>query len=1216
MFGIAKKSSSSIGNNISSNFLNVNTGVSLATQSNEYGLTFKYLSGGLVKYAGLYYDNGLNRFVLYNGLATQPIDVINVNNVTPAPLQLGVSYNSGSVDLTGAITTTSSIYTNGSYFLMNTGFSLTINSSATFTYSSNTVAINSIGWYNDTSGNGVNYLSSSVATKFFINSAIIGYIDSTGLNFNNIYGTLMTAAQSNITSVGVLSSIGSNNFTNSQWNLLATGINQSLLTTSSPTFVTTNLTNSSISGNLYHTSVTNGSLKLYNISITSAQIGYLTNLNQNLSTTSSPTFNGLSITTLLTNLYINNVGISPPTGASGVYAHLDNSSNAVLSLRGGSSSYIDFSNSTEVGNNSVYSFRLSLDSSNLLQCYSVGSVPEFRSYNIGISNSLYIGNVSGRIVDSTLFGQIIVGTSAKFISFNYYDSVVYPLPTANFGIGYGSFQSLSSGILRMYSTEPLAIYVNSTNLAMKLNSDKTINFYNNISASVTSGNDLTLQLTTTSSSNTTKFFLSHSTGLGEINLYSDDSVNPSIGIYLTTSSVRTQLMKMKGTTINISSGVTLSVISSFVLQSGGSLSLLGSVISSTNVTNLANLNQNVSTTSSPTFVNITGTLLTAAQTNITSVGTLTSLSYAAPTNNNATFYITASGTGTFCKIESVVPGHDVELYTATSSGGLVYQDLWIDGTKYYSMGNSQIALIQGLNHTGSTLTLMGTSISSTNISVLSGLNQTLSTVSSPTFVNITGILLTAAQPNITSLGTLNSQLVINNSTGVTPPTGTGIFLQKDSGGNMSIELRGGSSPYIDFVNSTDVGTSTDYSVRLISLSTNNLSLNGVGAATFNVGTINATYLLGTITTAAQPNITSLGTLTSLAYQPAANNNATFYMTATGTATFCQIQVATPSHAIAFYLANNRDGSCYNDFWMDGVRYYSVGNSQFNITQYLNHTGTTLSLLSISLSSTNITNLSNLNQNVSTTSSPTFNTLTVTTVIPPSTETGSLGSSSYYFGNIYSDFHFGKASNSFPTYSTDYGRTSGIGMDPTTSTSLTFWTNSSEKGRIDLSGTLLIGTTTSDTNFKTIINGRLISKAIFYNLYSSATTLTLAANAIGVIPLYYSNGDLTIFSGPTSNGITINKAGYYRVICNGGFNCTLSATQVELAIRINSNEGSLATNTIAYAWVFGAGVTFPIILNSIIYCNANDIIYFTCRNDGGASQTVTFYSTYNLQLIGN
>jgi len=139
---------------------------------------------------------------------------------------------------------------------------------------------------------------------------------------------------------------------------------------------------------------------------------------------------------------------------------------------------------------------------------------------------------------------------------------------------------------------------------------------------------------------------------------------------------------------------------------------------------------------------------------------------------------------------------------------------------------------------------------------------------------ITGTLTTAAQPNITSVGTLSSlavtananvgnlnsvgnvtasRLVSNVATGTAPLTVT----STTQVANLNVATAGvaGTVTTAAQPNITSVGTLTSLSV------TGNLTAGNIYA---NSGTIGATSLTGTLTTAAQPNITSVGTLTSLA----------------------------------------------------------------------------------------------------------------------------------------------------------------------------------------------------------------------------------------------------------------------------------------------------------------------------------------------------------------
>lgn len=102
----------------------------------------------------------------------------------------------------------------------------------------------------------------------------------------------------------------------------------------------------------------------------------------------------------------------------------------------------------------------------------------------------------------------------------------------------------------------------------------------------------------------------------------------------------------------------------------------------------------------------------------------------------------------------------------------------------------------------------------TSIASVKALNQGVATGDSPTFVAVTGTLATAAQPNITSLGTIASLVA------------------------TTADINGGT------VDGTVIGGTT------------------AGAGTFTTLTAN-TSITGTLATAAQTNITSVGSLTAL-----------------------------------------------------------------------------------------------------------------------------------------------------------------------------------------------------------------------------------------------------------------------------------------------------------------------------------------------------------------
>ena len=147
------------------------------------------------------------------------------------------------------------------------------------------------------------------------------------------------------------------------------------------------------------------------------------------------------------------------------------------------------------------------------------------------------------------------------------------------------------------------------------------------------------------------------------------------------------------------------------------------------------------------------------------------------------------------------------------------------------------------------------------------------TGTSASFTNVSGTLLTANQPNITSVGTLISLSVTGNV----------------AAGNVSASTISGSLSGIVLTpaqtNITSVGTLTSLLV------TSNVQAGNVIATQFNGNTIgihtgnasgasaNFTSITGTLQTVAQPNITSVGTLVSLGVTgnvTAGNVNSTVY----------------------------------------------------------------------------------------------------------------------------------------------------------------------------------------------------------------------------------------------------------------------------------------------------------------------------------------------------
>jgi hypothetical protein len=128
---------------------------------------------------------------------------------------------------------------------------------------------------------------------------------------------------------------------------------------------------------------------------------------------------------------------------------------------------------------------------------------------------------------------------------------------------------------------------------------------------------------------------------------------------------------------------------------------------------------------------------------------------------------------------------------------------------------------------------------------------------------LTGTLTTAAQPNVTSVGTLTSLAVTGNA------TAGNVYANS---GTVGASLLTGTLTTAAQPNVTSVGTLTSLAV------TGNATAGNVYA---NSGTVGASLLTGTLTTAAQPNVTSLGTLSNLTVSGISNLGANSNVKITG-----------------------------------------------------------------------------------------------------------------------------------------------------------------------------------------------------------------------------------------------------------------------------------------------------------------------------------------------
>jgi hypothetical protein len=294
------------------------------------------------------------------------------------------------------------------------------------------------------------------------------------------------------------------------------------------------------------------------------------------------------------------------------------------------------------------------------------------------------------------------------------------------------------------------------------------------------------------------------------------------------------------------------------------------------------------------FTTVAGSLTTASQPNITSVGTLSSLTVTA----TATAGNLVTGGNLTVSGNAVVSGNlnvegnlvYINVSTLSVSDPIIQLQTGPNGAAPTSNSGKDVGT--GLNYydTQARVAFMGFDVSNNEFGMASVATITNEVVTFTTYGNlrvgniigngqaltglaggnvtgqvgnalVSGTVYTAAQPNITSVGTLTSLAVTGNiSAGnVSATTFTGAL--------SGAATTAGTVTTAAQPNITSVGTLSSLSV------TGNISAGNVSATTFTgalSGAATSATTAGTVTTNAQPNITSVGTLSSLSVTGNAN----------------------------------------------------------------------------------------------------------------------------------------------------------------------------------------------------------------------------------------------------------------------------------------------------------------------------------------------------------
>jgi hypothetical protein len=324
---------------------------------------------------------------------------------------------------------------------------------------------------------------------------------------------------------------------------------------------------------------------------------------------------------------------------------------------------------------------------------------------------------------------------------------------------------------------------------------------------------------------------------------------------------------------------------------------------------------NITVTGDISATTISGNLTTATQANITSVGTLTGL----VVTGNVDFGSSANVTlGTVANVH-ISGGSNGQYLKTDGSGGLSFGtvdtdtltngtsnvDIPVaDGNVTISVGgnaNTVVFSTAGANIAGYINATGNLTVANANLGGLatathfSGDGSNLSNIAGSNVTGqvgnalVAGTVYTAAQPNITSLGTL-ANLSVSGTTNlgavgnVTITGGSANYvLATDGTGNLSWVDAGsqgvaGSNTQVQFNDGGSFGASANFTFNTSTntLTATNFAGNGSGLSNIagaNVdGQVANALVAGTVFTAAQPNITSVGTLTGLTVNGNASAN--------------------------------------------------------------------------------------------------------------------------------------------------------------------------------------------------------------------------------------------------------------------------------------------------------------------------------------------------------
>ena len=649
------------------------------------------------------------------------------------------------------------------------------------------------------------------------------------------------------------------------------------------------------------------------------------------------------------------------------------------------------------------------------------------------------------------------------------------------------------------------------------------------------------------------------------------------------------------------------------LKVSGGIGVAGNVYSSGNVTAV-----NASLGNVVVANYYTGTLTTAAQPNITSLGTLTQLQVTGNaiitgnlTVNGTTFYanvVTLNVKDPIIEQGGSPDGTPLAADDEVDRGQLLhyYDGAPIDAFMGWKNANSEFIFASNAAIANNTVTVnslgnvranyfignvVGTADTAKQVTENSQPNITsVGTLTSLTVSgDLTGTLSTAAQPNITSVGNLTG-LRVTGVSNVGPignlkiSGGTnGYVLQTDGTGNLSwANLSStlgnanvaGSNTQIQYNDGTNLAGSANLTFNATTstlsvignINSTNANLGNLAKANFFSGdgslltnlniaaasVANANYAAyaGNVTTAAQPNITSVGTLTSLTVSGATNLGAVGNVTITG-GTADYVLKTDGTGNLSWVAQPTASSITVDNFTGNGVQtQFTLSTTPANVNQTtVNYNGTTLLRSAYTLSGAVITF----------SGAPADGSLLEITSISAMIGTG--GTSTYANSNV---------ASYLPTYSGN----------------LTF-ANAAVTGNIIPTANVQYSLGNATNMWKDVFVG---PGSLYVNgvkvLEQVSTTMIFSADP---------NQNLRITTSGTGD-IELLPVGTGKIAVKG-------ALQIQSNVNITSNDG----NAIGFA--------VPVLVDSITSKTANSDLILTAAGSGSVKVADDFVVTGNLTVQG-